>query len=230
MQNSQKVSKKTKNYIYTDFQIRMDRKNTSHLPLNCLCCWSIANHSANLHVDSFHVLELIPFWIYQNWINAQATFRMGAVNLHHWVLQADQLIRVWNDKITDMVKNPASWFIQIIFRCSLLFVRSRQLEPGGSGIPPMDELGPTNPTTHAPVRSTQVKTKIQAVWTCREAEIKLPTHLKPPNLLKISNTMESEIAEGRNSANLHLPQIYERKIQLVPNKIQIISWKIWRVM
>lgn len=43
--------KKKENDIYKDLQIRMDRKNTSHLPLNCLVSLQHCNHSAK----SYHM-------------------------------------------------------------------------------------------------------------------------------------------------------------------------------
>jgi hypothetical protein len=33
----------------------------------------------------------------------------------------------------------------------------------------------------------------KAVGASRKAELKLPIHLKPPNLLKVGNTMESAV-------------------------------------
>ena len=57
----------------------------------------------------------------------------------------------------------------------------------------MDELRGIDPTAHALVRSAQVKTKEKAVGTSREVEINLPSHLKPPYLLKIGNNMKSVI-------------------------------------
>jgi len=36
--------------------------------------------------------------------------------------------------------------------------------------------------------------KKKAVGTSRKAELKLPIDLKPPNLLKIGNTMESAVS------------------------------------
>jgi len=55
-------------------------------------------------------------------------------------------------------------------------------------------LSSTKPTTHAPIGSTQVKMKKNAVGAIRKAELKLPIYLKPPNLLKIGNTMESAVS------------------------------------
>jgi hypothetical protein len=84
--------------------------------------------------------------------------------------------------------------MQIIFGCGLLLIRGCELEPCGRDIPPVHMLSSTKPTTHAPIGSTQVKMKKNAVGTSRKAELKLPIYLKPPNLLKIGNTMESVIS------------------------------------
>jgi len=54
-------------------------------------------------------------------------------------------------------------------------------------------LGCTKPTTHAPIGPAQVKMEKKTVGASRKAEFKLPIHLKPPNLLKIGNTVESAL-------------------------------------
>jgi hypothetical protein len=94
-----------------------------------------------------------------------------------------------------MVKLPAPLFVQmqIILRRGLLLIRGCELEPRGRDIPPMHMLSSTKPTTHAPIGPAQVKMKKKAVGTSRKAELKLPIYLKPPNLLKIGNTMESAV-------------------------------------
>lgn len=56
----------------------------------------------------------------------------------------------------------------------------------------MDMVRGANPTAEPLRRTTQMEPKIEAVCASREAEVNLSYYLKPPDLLKVCNTLESE--------------------------------------
>ena len=68
------------------FQVRMARKKASHPHLNCLLfhlAGELQGQLCELCVDYARLLRLVPFRIYKHRINAQATFGMCAIDLHH---------------------------------------------------------------------------------------------------------------------------------------------------
>jgi hypothetical protein len=102
-----------------------------------------------------------------------------------------------------MVQDPAPRLdIQVALRYGVLAVRRRELEPYGLPVPAVDAVlfvGAAADTAAGVLGGNLPETEpeVEAVCPCWEAEVDLPDHLEPPDLLEVRDGMEP--AETRGS-------------------------------